>query len=1174
MNSPVKIEPPLETKMAQSKATAPDSSVWVSANAGSGKTYVLARRVIRLMLEGTEPSKILCLTFTKAAAAEMSNRVFELLGNWTALEDEALGAQINEITQQTPTRKQLERARKLFTMALDTPGGLKIQTIHAFCGALLHQFPLEANIPANFRQIEEAEQKGLLADAQSNIVLASIGKGSLGLNSTKRLANAFEIVRNYASESSIETALSEIISKRNELSNWLSDDIDENMTSLWSQFGLTRSDELESFCEKFNTESLFSDPDLKEIQIAGYQFNENQNPYKISQKIEELFGQTSLSDRFNSRLNLFLTKDFKPSKQFGSKRFTDDLGIREKFVAEQELLLKQFDKIKTFECLKASESIFIIAKSILTEYETLKRRRGLLDFNDLIQKSVLLLTRTNIHAWIQYKLDRGIDHVLVDEAQDTSRLQWQIINAITEEFFAGNGVSEKERTIFIVGDEKQSIYSFQGADPAEFDDQRQALEKKSAGIDKKLEPVTLNLSFRSTREILSAVDQVFSIAENQSGFNLWDTSTSHTTIRNGRGEVILWPLVEKPEKQKKEHWLTSLDERGQEAETILANRIALEIKGWIESEEKLPSRDRPIREGDILILLRKRGRFANAMNRALKQQGLATAGADRLKLTEHIISEDLTAIGSFATMQIDDLSLASILKCPLFEFTEDELFDLCYDRETNSLYEHLKNCHFENEVLQAKLEAAQNILKSILKSAERVPVFEFYSAIFVKYDLRKKYLSRLGSEAEDIIDGFLQAAIEHDSNLGTGLADFIEWLEESEPELKREIDMKSNEVRVITAHSSKGLEAPIVFLVDPGSKIVDTKQLPKIASLSAQSEKKSYIWQPTKDKNILASQPFYENEIDAAGGEYKRLLYVGMTRAEDRLIICGYHNPNDKHDHWYKMVETGLKAEPIDSRDQGRLETVERRDGQFSRYWKLENENKKEVKEKPRTEATSVVGEVPSWLFKKVENEAPLARPLTPSGVLNLLDIESEKSTNTFAPDKDGASALEYGNTVHALLQAVPMVGKEKYETVIEKYFENFGETLNSEQRQKAKLEILNLMAHPDSTMLFGENSKSEVSLNGRVKLGKKEHIIHGQIDRLVEEDEQIILADFKTNFSPPKQVVDIPSAYLAQLGLYRLLLREVYPNRLIKTYLVWTSSTDIMQVPDDLMDQQLAKLN
>ncbi len=1174
----------------QAVATNPELSIWVSANAGSGKTYVLSRRVIRLLLQGNKPSELLCLTFTKAAAAEMSNRVFKILGEWTMMPDDKLSDAIAELTGNTAYSKDLVRARKLFAIALDTPGGLRIQTIHAFCESLLHQFPLEANIPGHFEMMDDLEQQTLIEEAKRSVILKSLGelsgisKGHEDeLHFSKVLPEAFATIREHASDMAIDDAISQLIHNREDFNEWVrrgGGDVATAFKAAWDNFSLTPDNSSEKLYKEFSEQTSYAEGDIENLlslastkTAAGYQ--------KLVEQINFIRHCKDSKIQHEKRCEICLTGKQEPRKALVHKTFLENephqLSL---FEAEQELLISQLNRLKTLDALKASQALFSVAEAILLEYARLKQKRSRLDFSDLISKTANLLGRNEISAWVQYKLDSGISHVLVDEAQDTSPLQWKIIEAITSEFYAGKGTKEKIRTVFVVGDEKQSIYSFQGADPKEFYEQYRNLIKKSENAQLGFKRVALNMSFRSTQEVLSAVDQVFSLPENSKGLNELGENQSHSANRiSDRGEVILWPQELKPKRVEKTDWRKPPGEPSEtDAEIRLANKIAQTIKYWIDTEEKLPGRDKPIQFGDILILVRKRDRFVSAINRALKQKGLVSAGADRLKLTEHIAIEDMIALGRFASMQMDDLSLAGILKSPLFDFSEEDLFTVCHDRQKKSLFAHLISLSTDNNALKLtsslkdKLNETVTVLRVIRKDASRLPVYEFFARLFAKTNLRQKYHARLGHEVEEILDGFFQAAMNYDNRSGLGLQGFIETMISSKPELKREIDMDANEIRVITTHSSKGLEAPIVFLVDPSNKAYDTRHAPAIINFRSQEGKEIYLWQAKKSNPIKETVPIYEAIEEANEEEYRRLLYVAMTRAADRLIVCGYRNEEPpKHPHWYQMIEDGLNAPRIDPKLEGQLKEVPLPVlNTLGRQWVIKNVDykKKDLKKSEDTVVSSHI-DLPDWLKPTPQEPSP-PRPLSPSGVLDLLEISEDKDTEIFT---NSVSAMERGNAVHHLLQILPDVEPSQRSSIIEAYFGSSGFTFSDQNKSEIATMVRDLLNQPENSWLFSPESKTEVDIAGQIRISNKTHMVRGKIDRLIVKDDVVTIVDYKTNRIVPIKANEVSSEYLAQMALYRELLRDMYPNRQVECLLVWTQNASMMKIEDRLLDEQIARI-
>lgn len=1170
----------------QALATNPEATIWVSANAGSGKTYVLSRRVIRLLLEGAKPSELLCLTFTKAAAAEMANRVFDILSSWAMMDDAALCHAITELNGSAPSPEQVLNARRLFAIALDTPGGLRIQTIHAFCEALLHQFPLEANIPGHFEMMDDLEQSNLLDEAYRKIIITSANTSQINQDSIKhidQLKKSLEKIQDHATDTAIEKAIAQLIQDREQFTNWIIQSGKSNAKLAFQyyceEFGFERFENSAELYKKFPPYGAYSYKELDQlIELANAKTT---NSFiKLAENLSKLKNSINPVEAFEIRQKIFLTKTLTPRKSLVSKAFLKDEPEQQfLFEKEQVLLLEQTEQLKRTEVLNASEAIFTIAEAILIEYSNLKKRQGLLDFNDLISKTAHLLNRNEIAAWVQYKLDNGISHVLVDEAQDTSPLQWQVIEAITSEFYAGKGARETIRTLFVVGDEKQSIYSFQGADPQEFRRQYNRIMGQAKNANLNHERIELNLSFRSTEEVLSAVDQVFSVAENAKGLGLPDRQQTHSANRIAdQGEVIIWPYARQPEKIDKSDWRAPVDAvLPTSAEAKLADRIASTIDKWV-GKEKLPGRDRYIRYGDILILVRKRDRFVSAMNRALKQKNLNSAGADRLKLTEHIAIEDMLAIGRFATSPFDDLALAGIMKSPVFGFTDNELFAIAHYRKDKTLFEAVEDFeqtqkYGDNNPSPEKLDHAQKLLNWMIVQAQALPVYEFYSRLMARSRIKHLYFNTLGNEVEEVLDGFLQAAINYDNKTGLGLQSFVEWMACSEPELKRDVDMSSDEIRVITTHSSKGLEAPIVFFVDPFTKPFYTKHAPAIIYLEKNNINHLPLWISKKEVRIQESVPVFDRIEALAEEEYRRLLYVGMTRAADRLIICGYGPETPpQHNHWYSMIEKAMALPPVNTNQNGRLELEYNDQKQvIASYWRIDNRFRKE---KPLTVQSDISAprneESPNW-FSPANSSPIFPKPLSPSGVLDMLNITPDREPITSYNDSKG---IDRGNAVHQLLQILPDVDKDLRNDVIEKFFSTNPIAFEAQEQKTIENAVVSLLENQYFQDFLGPNSKAEVELVGKLKIANQQHLVRGKIDRLIIEENSVKILDYKTNRSIPDNPDHIPEEYLAQMALYRALVASIYPKKVIESIIIWVMNSSIMDIPDDLLTSQLEKLN
>jgi ATP-dependent helicase/nuclease subunit A len=604
------------TRQAQAEASDPLASAWVSANAGSGKTYVLAQRVVRLLLAGAEPGRILCLTFTKAAAAEMASRVFERLGGWAVLPDRALAGAIADIQGRRPSRDELKRARRLFARALETPGGLKIQTIHAFCERLLQQFPFEANVAGHFEVLDERDATEL-AEAARRSVLGEAARDSDG-----PLGRALDTVLAAGSDMAHEQAIKEFVNQRARVHGWIVEagSLDAALGQLRGRLGLDAKDTPERLHAAIVAESAFTHGDF--VRLIGLLREGGKRDQEAAERLAPYLEAIDDEARATAYRD-FCTKaggDLRAASNLVSKAIKDRWGrLAETLEGEIERLRGLLDRVAAADCYQTSAAMLRLADATIAAYQRMKTARGALDFDDLILKTTALLARSDAAQWVQYKLDRGVAHILVDEAQDTSPRQWHVVKALVEEFFAGEGASGATRTLFAVGDQKQSIFSFQGAVPAWFSLMRRELGARARAAEARWFDPELHLSFRSVQSVLSAVDGVFANPAAYRALSDMDGAPVHSAARHGvPGRVMLWPMIAPADKIEPEDWATPLDHLGESSpEVKLANRLARTIGRWLHGGEKLDSGE-PIRAGGILILCRTRGAQTDAINRALK----------------------------------------------------------------------------------------------------------------------------------------------------------------------------------------------------------------------------------------------------------------------------------------------------------------------------------------------------------------------------------------------------------------------------------------------------------------------------------------------------------------------------------------------------------------------------
>ncbi|WP_342867293.1 double-strand break repair helicase AddA [Hoeflea sp. AS60] len=1174
-----------DTTMRQNKAATPTLSAWVSANAGSGKTHVLARRVIRLLLRGARPSAILCLTYTKAASAEMSNRIFKTLGEWVRLDDATLAERITELEGRKAEPHQLVRARRLFATALETPGGLKIQTIHAFCEAVLHRFPLEANIPGHFNVLDDQKAAELLAEARRHLMSAQ------SFENDPDLAAAVVGALDIGGEAGFDKLLSGLYTRRRE---YLAFD-ERARTSggaealIRKALGLSQEENAASIVE--NVWPLDALP--VDYVRAVFEFSESAKSatkaYNLAYGLLAVGSQPGPAERLDLLREVFFTKSGSPAK-LGSvasktvqERFPD---LAERVAEAQAQIVAIFDRLARLKMLSASLTAFRLARRYLGEFERLKSRQALLDYDDLIGATEALLSKSGASAWVHYKLDQGIDHVLVDEAQDTAPLQWNVIGALSDEFFAGEGARPATRTLFAVGDEKQSIYSFQGARPERFAEERSRIARLAGAADADFEQVSLRVSFRSSTEVLKFVDHVFADPDALRGMGSADEPVIHETARlQAPGLVELWPMIAKEATDDEDDWTAAFDEVPETAPSAqLARRIADVLGKWVGHEviEDQKSRKmRPVAPGDILVLVRKRDGFVPTLLRTLKATtDIPVAGADRLRLTDHIAVQDLMALGRFVLLGDDDLSLASLFKSPLLDLSEEDLFRLTASRpEGMSVWQHL----LELAQTDQRFELTVARLKRWIARAAHQQPHDFYAALLGPDGGRRAYLARLGHEVGDVLDEFLGLTLDHEQAGLPGLQSFLAMLETDTPEIKREMEGQSGAVRIMTVHAAKGLEAPIVFLVDSGGEAFQHSHQPRLLLLPSVPEAADApsipVWLPDKTHENDAIMPVREKMREQAEEEYRRLLYVGLTRAADRLVVCGYRGVREvKTPTWHSLASVGIERAAAESGYVVSDAVHEAAAAPFEvrRFCRIRTDRSgvTEPGQGVAKAAPSVAGSGIAIPTDPLPAPQRLPRPLTPSGVSAVLEDSADlASRSPFAESQTGsAAALERGSMIHRLLQVLPAIPPAERQIVLARYL---ARALPQEQAATAntiETQVLSVLQDPRFAPIFDAPGEAEVSVMGTLQIKGEPRAVSGRIDRIALDGDRVLIVDYKTGLAPGPEE-EAPAGHVSQLAIYRALLAPLYPGRRIDAALVYVSGPFLIEIPGPVLDQAMARL-
>ncbi|TRD22044.1 double-strand break repair helicase AddA [Palleronia caenipelagi] len=1083
----------------QIAAASPGTSTWLSANAGSGKTRVLTDRVARLLLAGFAPQNILCLTYTKAAASEMQNRLFKRLGEWAMMPDTDLLEALRTLGAEGFAPDDLPRARRLFAQAIETPGGLRIQTIHSFCAVLLRRFPLEAGVSPAFREMDDRSATALrqacleeMAQTDPDLIRAM----ALRMGDLDRLAR-------------------DITGKRDPFARTTPEDIRAALE-------LSPADTADSIrAEAF----LGGEADLaEEIRDLGQGVTKTLDGF-IADLLSVDFSNPDEAD-FATLCKLFLyANSLEP--RAGKYPQTNHKNAR----AALEPVLDDLDawmervaaakgRVVALELADLSLLVLRFGKRLLDIYAARKEALGWLDFDDLILGARDLLSKREVADWVLYRLDGGIDQILVDEAQDTSPVQWTVIEALAREFAAGDGTHRTgERTIFVVGDKKQSIYSFQGADPEGFDRMHAHFHDRlgEGGIQR----LELQHSFRSAPAVLEAVDAVF--ADGMGGDDV-----RHLAFHGAKpGRVDLWPLVEPEPKPEHGDWFDPVDQPSPEdATNILARTVAGQIRQMIDRGEQIPDgkgAHRPVTAGDILILVRRRSGVFAPLIRACKARGIEIAGADTLTLQDDLAVQDLLSLLRFLGLTADDLSLAEALRSPLFGLTEQDLFTLANGRE-GTLWRALQRSDAHPDVVDT--------LRDLLQAVDFQRPYELLDRILLRHHGRARLLGRLGQESADAIEALLHQAIEYERLSVPSLTGFLNWFDSEEVRIKRQLDSAGSLLRVMTVHGAKGLEAPVVILPETVYTRPPTKDplfvIPEGPVLR----------RPAKPETPPVLQPLLEAEQIADEAERRRLLYVAMTRAESWLIVCGAGTAQDADRGWYGQIEAGLS----------RLQTAEHETpfGMGQRY----QVNDWQVPQIPDRDSVAPDEDVlPDWVHAPPPTMLPRPRILSPSELGGRKVLPGESATA-----EDGELARQRGTNLHLLLEHLSLTEPESWPADAATLLPDEPPAL----RHALLSEISTLMDAPGLGALLSQSAMTEVDLVAPHGTGA----VAGTVDRLIVTEDHVHAIDYKSNRIVPETVDQVPDGILRQMGAYASALKQIFPGSTVTVSIVWTREARLMEVP------------
>ncbi|MBV1706891.1 MAG: double-strand break repair helicase AddA [Hyphomicrobiales bacterium] len=1125
------------TRARQLQASDPGINVFVSASAGSGKTYVLVQRVIRILLQGTAPGRILCLTYTKAAAANMAERVHAMLAKWTLLDDAALIGELRNMAVDAPAQS-LVQARRLFARAIETPGGLKLQTIHAFCERILHLFPFESNTPAGFRVMDDNESAVLMGAARSEVLTASF-------HDNERLGKAVRVLAEAGDSETFDNWLRAAQKYRGAMA---AQALDAEGTALRRALGLGPHDTIEAVQDEILAGPLGP---ATWLGLAGLLEQGRQTDVGRAGHIRDAlryFEEKRKPQAINAWLRVFFTDKGEGTPQ--KLLLTKDLDrahpdLRRKFEGEQERLRDLRERLRGLRHVQLAEALAIVAENMFARYEARKRAQGLLDFADLIARVRALLQRADA-AWVLYKLDAGIDHILIDEAQDTAPEQWDILCQLAEDLTTGASANTRARSLFAVADPKQSIYSFQGAAPRRFGQMAGHFAREFANSGRAFENIGLHLSMRSSGQVLQAVEAVFKchprgLATEQEPF------PAHEPARRSLpGYVEITESFPHLQDQTDDDW-TLPQGKVERAEPVerLARHVASTIAALLAPDSRDQVHDsqtgapRKVRADDILVLVRQRNKVFSGVITALKEAGVPVAGADRLRLNNQIAVRDLMALGRVLLLGEDDLSLAAVMKSPLLGLDDNDLIALAPARKS-SLWAALAASEAPDHQ-----RAATQLARWRAKARALTP-FQFYGDVLMADGARRAFNRRLGAESLDAIDEFLRLALEHETRSAPSLSAFLTEIEAADIEIKRDMEATGAMVRVMTVHGAKGLEAKIVFLPDTCGRLRNGKPEPLVDLAQGDDAEPGARPPPAilainKGWKHSLAQDAENRQNDSATQEHARLLYVAMTRAEERLYISG-HDPKGRSRPagcWYNMLLSSLEKDAaVEMPDQASAQ-------QGHKIWRLG----KPLQAPVEGEATkpSPPAPAPGWMHRPAPAEAAPLPPISPSQTL--------AAAEPLAPASDAMAmrsllALERGRALHVLLQHLPLAAVADRPAVAQRLLA-YGRP--EWPRDQWISEAGRVLALDEMQALFSGTARAEVAIAGRLtdRQGRTRDIV-GQIDLLAVTGQAIDIADYKTGKVPEPAAV--PAAHMRQLALYCAVVGRIYPGRQVRAHLIYTA--------------------
>lgn len=1100
----------------QRAAAEPGANVWLGASAGTGKTQVLTARVLRLLLQGVSPGSILCITFTQAGAAEMARRVRDRLAYWVQADDGALRVDLHAIGADPDAEGALAMARTLFAHVIDGSGGdLRIQTIHSFCQSLLGSFPIEAEVIPGFSVAEDTQIARLIQEVLSTELEAMEGEGDAG---RALLETAGALGQRMGKDAAV--AFLKRCAEAGDSWRILPDPAHD---WLRARLGIPAGTVGEAEAVLMAEQDIANE--LSVLSHARQHWNTD-TAGKIADAARHVaasWPNTPRDDLIALRKLLITAKGEPPAHFHAGKQLSA-------LAEEASAVLVAMDKVLAVEPLITTATeladAWQLGRRVASAYVGAKQTRAMADFGDLIALTARMLHEGVMSDWIRYKLDQRIDHMLIDEAQDTNALQWQVIGGLTEEFFAGHGAKDdRVRTVFTVGDVKQAIFGFQGTSPLAFRDAERRYEPLARAIDNPLQTIALNENFRSVPAVLEVVNRWLERTPPETlGLNA--AVPMHETRITRPGSVELWRKLAPIEVESNPDADTSDGDVMDDPSWRLAQGIAERVRHWIDHGLD----GERVEPGDIMILVRTRRNLMRGLVGRLQALNVPVAGIDSFSLTQPLAVLDLLSSARFTQQPLDDLNLAGLMVSPLVGFDHDELMRIAAPRKpTMRLW----------DVVRTYDDPRVETLHTLLRIADFAPPFEFFETVLSgPLQGRRKLFARLGTEARDPIDELLTIALEFSERETPSMAAFLQWVDESDVVIKRRSDA-SNVVRVNTVHGAKGLQAPIVILADATTTKMDRAR-PFGLSLDPEgSDADLPVFSLAKPLRVGALGDIAAASAARDNEEYWRLLYVALTRPERRLIVTGTMGTRPGPDSWYDAVEKTLMSLGAD---------WEAGPEPWGTRLVHASGSKSKGKATPRAKAPDAPP-MPAWVAAPPPEEAQPPRPLTPTA--------PDDDTSPLPPPTDRQRKLaRRGTLMHGLFERLPAVPRERRDVAM-RWLEQQGAEFDPAERQAMLDAVRAIIDDPAYTDLFSPDALGEAP----VAAVAGAEVISGVVDRLRVTNDAVTFVDFKTGSFVPETAANVPAEHMRQMAAYHTALSTIFSGRRVTGALLYTSGPRLLVV-------------